>query len=99
MSITAQTRRESYDYIIPTIDTRQNMIMEVLQQAPDGMTAREVANKLYSLGVTSIIERNFAAPRLTELRDQGKIETIGKIKCPETGRNVAVWAIKREALI
>lgn len=39
-------------------------------------------------------DRNFVAPRLTELKEAGTVEVIGKRKSPRTGKNVAVWARK-----
>jgi hypothetical protein len=59
------------------------------------MTAREIAGELHRRGITATDERNFSAPRLTELRDAGKVAVIGKKLCDHTGRNVAVWAVRK----
>jgi hypothetical protein len=58
------------------------------------MTAREVAGELHRRGITSTDERNYAAPRLIELCDAGKVITTGKTICAHSGRSVAVWAVK-----
>jgi hypothetical protein len=42
-------------------------------------------------------ERNFAAPRLTELKEAGSVVATGKKICGKTGRNVTVWAAKGAA--
>ena len=96
MTTTAKTQQESYFNIRPATKNRQDIILEVLRHSTDGMTAREIANQLYYKGVTSLVERNFSSPRLTELCALGKVTTAGKRKCLETGRNVSVWVIKKE---
>lgn len=42
------------------------------------MTAREIALELFKRGVTPNPERNHTAPRLTELREAGKVEAQTK---------------------
>ena len=39
-------------------------------------------------------ERNFTAPRLTELSKMGVVEPIGKKMCQYTGKTVAVYACR-----
>ena len=43
-------------------------------------------------GVIAYYDRNFVAPRLTELKDAGIVEVVGKRTCIMSGKNVAVWA-------
>ena len=91
---------------IPTIETRSEanqkvdrnkryrQILEVLEEKP--MTAKEVAVVMMHKGYIPTSERNFTAPRLTELCQQGKVDQVGKKVCAYTHKTVAVYA-KREA--
>ena len=94
MSIPQQTRRESHEAAKQDAATRRRVILEILTEHRDGMTAREVSAELHRRGITPTNERNYAAPRLTELYKAGKITTARKMKCPQTGRYVAVWAVR-----
>ena len=89
MSITQETRRESYEAVKPTTQQRRVIILDIL--GDQSMTATEIAEMLYVRGVTPFYERNFAAPRLTELKAEGKVKTVGKRLCGKTGRKIAVW--------
>lgn len=62
--------------------TREVDILEVLTEP---MTAREIA---YKLGFTDL---NTVKPRLTELRDAGIVEVIGKKVDPITDRKVSIF--------
>ena len=88
---TQETRRESYEIIKPDAAARRRVILEILAENENGMTAREIAGELHRRGITPTNERNYAAPRLTELYQAGKVKTSGKKPCPQSGRNVAVW--------
>lgn len=90
MSITEETRRESYESVKPNAQRRRQIILEILGERK--MTATEIAEVLYQKGITPYYERNFAAPRLTELKEEGKVITVGKKYCDKTGRMIAVWA-------
>ena len=89
MSITTETRRDSYHAVRPVAQRRREIILEVLGDKE--MTATEIAEALYIRGDTPYYERNFAAPRLTELKADGKVKTVGKRFCEKTRRMVAVW--------
>lgn len=95
MDIPKETRRESYGAAMQDAAARRHIILEILTEN-GGMTAREVAAELHRRGITPSNERNFAAPRLTELKAAGKIEVTGKKICDYTGRSVAVWVVKKE---
>lgn len=43
-------------------------------------------------------ERNYTAPRLTELNEMGLVEVIDKKKCEYTGKTVAVYGITAEGI-
>ena len=95
MDISKETRRESYNAVLPTKRQRQSLILSLLRESGP-MTAQELADELHRRGHTPSNERNLAAPRLTELKDAGKVEPIGKKICHKTGRNVTVWAERKE---
>ena len=94
MNIPQETRRESYEAAKADAAIRRSVILEILTEHPDGMTAREVAGELHRRGITPTDERNYSAPRITEIYKDGKITVTGKKLCPQTGRNVAVWVVK-----
>lgn len=95
MDIPQETRRESYEAAKRDAAARRRVILEILTEQV-GMTAREVAGELHRRGITPTDERNFAAPRLTELKEAGKVEAVGKKICAHSGRNVTVWAARKE---
>ncbi|MDL2288338.1 DNA gyrase [Oscillospiraceae bacterium OttesenSCG-928-F05] len=90
MYTTRETRRESYSKILPSAPPRRQLILGILRGRE--MTALEIAEALHIRGHTPFVERNFAAPRLTELKKAGCVRVVGKRYCQQTGRNVAVWA-------
>jgi predicted HTH transcriptional regulator len=87
--ITYETRRESHE----TVDKekRYEQIMAILKDKP--MTAKEIAVEMCRLGLTPNSERNFSAPRLTELVDKGMVKTIGKKVCDYTGKKVTIYCV------
>jgi len=95
VDIPKETRRESYDAVLPTVKQRQSLILSLLRERGP-MTAHEVADELHRRGHTPSDERNLAAPRLTELKDAGMVEATGKKICGKTGRSVTVWAVRKE---
>jgi predicted ArsR family transcriptional regulator len=95
MSITKETRRESYEKILPSLTARQRTVLAILRDFGD-LTAQEIADTLCFLCITPTSERNFAAPRLTELCGKGLVKAVRKTVCKKTGRTVTVWsAIKK----
>ena len=60
------------------------------------MTAKEIAVEMFELGMIASTERNYTAPRLTELEKMGYVEVIGKKKCEWTGKMVAVYRRKQQ---
>ena len=90
-NITKETRRESYRAVLPSLTARQKTILQILKDCGD-MTAQQVADTLCFLRITPTNERNFAAPRLTELAEKGLVQAVGKKICGKTGRKVSVWS-------
>lgn len=80
MDITKETRLEAY---IQRPVTRVNQIMQVLGDRE--MTSREIAQEM---GFTDM---NAVKPRMTELKNLGKVKAIAKKKDPITNVRVAVW--------
>ena len=95
MDLTKETRLDSYEQIANVVEIRKKMILNALSKNGE-MTAQEIATELYKSGHIPSDERNFTAPRLTELRKEGKVEPIEKKLCTKTGRKVTVWALKNK---
>ena len=89
--VTADTRAMAHE----TVDKHKRyvQIMDCLREN-GSMTAKEIAVQLWREGVIPSAERNFTAPRLTELSKIGKVEPIGKTKCRYTGKTVAVYGLR-----
>lgn len=89
---TRETRRESYDKVLEmSAEKRKQQIMEVLKDKP--MTADEITQQLLERNLIPYYDRNFVSPRLTELKDQGLIESIGKSYCDRTRRKVTMFRV------
>ena len=90
---TLETRGEAHD----TVDKRKrySQIIECLLEVGSmGLTAKECAVMMMKKGYIPTSERNFTAPRMTELSKEGVIEPIGKQTCTYTGKKVAVYALR-----
>ena len=86
--ITQETRRKSYDTILPKTSDRKKLILEAMDQP---MTAHEITEVLLQKGHIGYYDRNFVSPRLTELRKDGVLKVTGKKYCYKTQRLVAIW--------
>ena len=73
---------------------RYRQIKQILRTRKRGLTAKEIAVLMYQNGFTPTDERNFSAPRLTELCEKGVVEPIGKRLCTYTGKTVTVYALR-----
>ena len=81
--ITKETRRESHDAILPKVKKRAREILQVL--GTRSMTVSEITEELVRTG------RNYVAPRLTELKEIGVVETCGRRKATRSDATEAVW--------
>lgn len=90
---THETRAEANE----TVDKvkRYTQIIECLREKTQ-MTAKEIAVRMCEKGYIPTTERNFTAPRLTEMSQRGIVEPIGKKKCQYTGHTVAVYQLREE---
>lgn len=76
--ITKITRKLSFDDIKPKRKMRYEQILDRLMTGIK--TAKEIAVELFDLGLIPSTERNYTAPRLTELEKMGLVKTIDKKK-------------------
>lgn len=81
--ITKQTRRQSYDGIRTRSGERCKLILETLGNR--SMTVEEITDELVAAGHLKYYDRNFVAPRLTELKapEFWKSSERNRVKEPE----------------
>ena len=85
------TRVQLEAYKITTETSKRGaLILDVLGDKQ--MTVDEIVNELIARRELLHFDRNFVAPRLTELKEAGIVKTIGKRKSEKKKKNVAVWA-------
>ena len=65
---TKETRRRSYDAVLPKRAARCRLILETLGNRE--LTASEITEELVADGRIPYFNRNYVAPRLTELKDK-----------------------------
>lgn len=87
---TLETRNEAHEQVDK--GKRYKEILECLGK--EKLTAKEIAVKMFHKGYIPTTERNFTAPRLTELSKEGIVEPVGKKKCQYTGKTVAVYEVR-----
>lgn len=86
-NITLENKVESNEAV-----NKEKRYMQILDALGDrDMTAREIANEMYMREMIPNNERNFTAPRLTELSIKGIVEPVGKKKCMWTNKTVSVY--------
>ena len=90
---TFDTRHDSHVDACMNKQKRYKQIVECFRETPE-MTAKECAVKMCEKGYIPTSERNYTAPRLTELTDIGIVEPIGKKKCNYTGKTVAIYGLR-----
>ena len=86
--ITNVTKQLSFFEIQPKKQARYKQRLERLYRPK---TAKEKEVELYIDRLIPTTERNFTAPRLTELDHMGLVEVVGKKKCQFTGKTVAIY--------
>lgn len=91
--ITEETRAEAHDKVDK--NKRYSQIIECLTQCGE-LTAKECAVIMQGKGYIPTCERNFTAPRMTELSQNGIIKAVGKKVCTYSGKKVAVYALREE---
>ena len=91
---TRETLRASYDAVLPKVKDRARLILDTLGNRE--MTVSEITDELVAAGTIPYYNRNFVAPRLTELKDMGVVETCGRRKSTHSPATEAVWRRKKE---
>lgn len=94
--ITYETRQLSFEDIKPKRKKRYEEILDRLMTGPK--TAKEIAVELFDLELIPSTERNYTAPRLTELEQMGLVKSADKTKCKYTGKTVAVYEITTKGI-
>ena len=77
---------------------KYSQILEILSGGKE-MSAKEIAVEMWNRGYIPSSERNYAAPRLTELCCKGVVEPCGDQICQYTGHTVTLYKIRDEKLI
>jgi len=88
-NITRETRRSGYESVWDKVNDRARLILETLGHRE--MTVSEIVDELVAGGAIPYYNRNFVAPRLTELKDLGIVETCGRRKSTRSTATEAVW--------
>ena len=88
-----QTRAEANEKV--DRQKRYQQIIECLKEKPN-QTAKELACSMLAKGYIPYCDRNFTAPRLTELTHNGVVEPVGKKECKWTHKMVAVYDLRKE---
>lgn len=92
-AIAFATRRASYEAILSKVNPRQRLILETLGDRE--MTVSELTEELVAAGKLPYFNRNYVAPRLTELKDAEIVETCGRRKSTRSNAQEAVWRRKK----
>lgn len=90
---TRETRRASYDAVIPKVKERSRLILETLGSR--SMTVSEITDELVKAGRIPYYNRNYVAPRLSELKDMGVVETCGRRHSTHSAATEAIWRRKK----
>ena len=88
--ITSKTRQMSFSDIQ---DKTKIRYIQILNRLNRPKTAKQLAVELFELGFIPSTERNYTAPRLTELEKMGYVKVTNKVKCEYTGKTVAMYEI------
>ncbi len=91
MSITQDTRRESYTLV--DAKTLCKKIKKIFEEENKSYTARELSVILYENHLIPFPVRQAVAPRLTEMEQEGILKVCGKTKDELTKRNVALYKL------
>ena len=86
-----ETRREANESV--DRKTKYLQIIEILTDAKEAMSAKEIAVEMYKRKYIPTTERNFSAPRLTELSKMGIVDCAGKKVCEYTNKTVGVFEL------
>ena len=91
---TYDTRHDAHESV--NKQQRYDQIIECLTEKPN-QTAKEIACMMVSKRMIPYADRNFTAPRLTEMFHDGRVEVVGKRECKWTHRMVSVYNLREVA--
>lgn len=95
-TITHRTRQLSFEDMQLKKKMRYEQILNRLIKG--NKTAKEIAVELFELKLTPSAERNYTAPRLTELEKMGLVKSVNKKICEYTGKKVAIYEITLDGI-
>ncbi len=87
---TKTARRDAHESVKPKKNKRAVLILATLGVRK--MTASEITEELVKAGALPYFNRNFVAPRLSEMKDVGLVETVGRRKATRSNIQESVWA-------
>lgn len=87
---TKTARRDAHESVKPKKNKRAALILATLGVRK--MTASEITEELVKAGALPYFNRNFVAPRLSEMKDAGLVETVGRRKATRSNIQESVWA-------
>lgn len=70
----------------------RDMVLDLIKDRD--MTANEITDELVKAGRIPYYNRNYVAPRLSELKDMGVVETCGRRRSTHSTATEAVWRRK-----
>lgn len=94
---TLETRAEAHEQVDKR--KRYSQIIETMSESNFPMSAKEIAVVMANKGYIPTSERNFVAPRLSEMMEEGIVEPVGKIKCAWTGKKVTIYKLLQKEQI
>ena len=89
---TLETRAEANESV--DREKRYAQIIEILGKYREA-SAKQIAVIMHAKGLIPTSERNFTAPRLTELCQKGIVEPCGKKRCIYTCKTVTVYRLRK----
>lgn len=87
--ITLENRRDARDNLNEPL--RYQQILGILDNHPEGMTARELVTEMLEQGIIKYFDLNIVRPRLTELARQKRVIEADKRKDMVTGKMNCVY--------
>lgn len=82
-------RRKAWDGIHPKENERRKLVLDIL--GDNEMTVSEMVEELLKQGKIAYFNRNYVAPRVTELKDMGVICAAGSRMGTRSNRMETVW--------
>ena len=84
--MTLDTQLDAFEASRASAPTLRAEVVDALAEAPEGLTADEIAERLQSTPFS-------IRPRVCELRKTGRVLDSGRRRANSSGRNAAVWVL------